>query len=77
MTRGEKFMKPAPRSGSLRMIRLTVKVLSPSNSSAPSGTASASSSVASTQAWPGCGMSLVKAPFESGCSLTRRRPRNG
>ena len=68
-----------PRSGSCTMMRVSLKLASPSSRVWPSLSPSASSSEASAQAVPGAGTSRVLAPVSAAFWLlaTFRLPRKG
>ena len=77
ITRGAKLMKPAPRSGSITMMRAMRSCESPSSSMSPIARLSDSSSGASTHTSPRAGMSRVGWSSAPGASATLRLPRSG
>lgn len=77
ITRGAKFMKPAPRSSSWVMTRVILKVRVPSRMASPTRTPSASSKGGSTHTVPASGIVWTGAPAASRAVLTLTVPRSG
>ena len=65
MTRGAKLEKPAPRSGSMTMMRAIFRLASPSSSGSPTARPSASSSAASTHAVPLAGAAATSTSLRA------------
>ena len=77
ITRGAKLMKPAPRSGSMVMMRSMRSEASPSSSASPSFRPSDSSTAASTHTVPGAGPPVAASSGPPAVVWVRNRPRSG
>ena len=77
ITRGASVAKPAPRSGSMTMMRAIFSAVSPNSSGSPTFSCSASSRAASTHTVPGAGAAATFTLTAAGASCNCSLPRSG